>query len=149
LLLLSDTLSFCERLGIEKKLLLFSQAIFLCCANALVCSCSSFCCCFFVVCVYLHAKLNARLATLRHDVTARAAARAETDQARETNPDLTDFAKQSARRKVKGATLLLRHASSGGGAGGVVVTDPNAEVGRGEGREREGRGGVRVRGGAP
>jgi hypothetical protein len=87
----------------------------------------------------LHAKLNARLATLRHDVTARAAARAETDQARETNPDLTDFAKQSARRKVKGATLLLRHASSGGGAGGVVVTDSNAEVGRGERGKGEGR----------
>ena len=65
--------------------------------------------------------------TLREEVMTSAAARAERDNAREDDATLTDFEKQNARRKLRGATLLLRHAS-GGGIGGVVVTDPNAEV---------------------
>jgi len=85
--------------------------------------------------------------TLRDEVKSRAYHRAKADQDREANPELTDFEKQNARRKLKGATLLLRHASALGGDGvsgdgddssssdgdddadeSVVVTDPNAEV---------------------
>ena len=94
--------------------------------------------------------MNERLVTLRGEVKGRAYHRAKTDQEREANPELTDFEKQNARRKLKGATLLLRHASAVGGEEtsssekdgdestnsdgnregdeSVVVTDPNTEV---------------------
>jgi len=99
---------------------------------------------------FIRSQLNERLVTLRDEVKSKAYHRAKTDQEREANPELTDFEKQNARRKLKGATLLLRHASALGGEEtssvekdgdestnsdgnsegdeSVVVTDPNAEV---------------------